>query len=231
MAYYESLGSLPAAMNKAQRRDPLLRRTGAAARQLLRRVERLPRNRRLPALVAALRSFDAELPRKVQAVAERLQKKGLRADKAVEKALMLSLADASITKIKRIGEAHQKGMLRPVGSLGRLGETSDASGEQKPEDVVASMFQGIVCSEGLQSSIAELVGRNEGRDAHDATNIGYDVAQGFAQCHQLQQQPTPPAPPPAPQEQDDSSSLLVPILVGVGALAAVGGVVYFTRKQ
>jgi hypothetical protein len=92
------------------------------------------------------------------------------------------------------------------------------------------MFQGILCSEGLQQQLTDVAGRNEGRDAATATSTGFDVAQGFAQCQTL----TPgSSSTPAPVQQPaatESNPWLVPVAVTVGAVAVLGVTIYFVRK-
>lgn len=227
--HYTHLGLVPSvARPEAERRDALLARTGPAARAVLARINRLPRRKRVAALDRVLSNFDPGLPTRVRRVAEHLHSQGIGVNQAMERALALSLADASIERIKKIGRAYRKGVVLPMGQLGA--ESSEMTEEeQSAGDVVAGMFQGVICSDGLQTSISEMVGRNEGREAYDATNTGYEVAQGFAQCATLQPPATPTTPVPEPQ---DETSLAVPVAVGVGALALAGGVVWFaTRKN
>lgn len=230
--HYTHLGAVPAlAARGTERRDAMLARTGPAARAVMKQIKRLPRSRQVAALDRVLADFDPELPGRVRRVAAHLRGGGMATDAAIERALALSLADASINRIQKIGRAYQGGELMPMGYLGQTPPTapSTTAPEQNAGDVVARMFQGIVCSDGLQRSVADMVGRNEGREAHDATNMGYEVAQGFAQCASL----TPPAPAPVPPTTStDEPSLAVPIAVGIGSIVLAGGVFwYVTRKK
>lgn len=227
--HYTHLGAVPGvAKRSAERRDAMLARTGPAARQILANIKKLPRNQQVAALDRVLADFDPNLPTRVRRVAEHLRGEGMSINEALERAIALSLADASINRIKNLGYAYQQGRVLPMGYLG-LGQTSESSTDQErsSKKVVGDMFQGIVCSDGLQTSVTSLVGRNEGAQAQAATNIGYEVAQGFAQCGA---QAPPPPVPPATQESE-KPSLVGPVLFGMGALVVVGGVVWYTRKK
>lgn len=229
--HYTNLGAVPAVADRSvERRDAMLARTGPAARAVLNRIKRLPRRKQVAALDRVLRDFDPGLPERVRRVAEHLHREGMKVNDAIERALALSLADASINRIQKLGRAYRTGQLLPVGYLGQTPPTTPSStdAEQSAGDVVAGMFQGIVCSEGLQTSVADMVGRSEGREAHDATNTGYEVAQGFAQCSAL----APSTPPvPAPEPEREGTSPAVPIAIGVGALVVVGGAVWYTTRK
>lgn len=229
MTYYTSMGAIPAAARPdAPKRDEMLARTTVAAKRILRQLDRLPQRRRVAALDRVLRNFDATLPERFRRVGRHLKGRGLSTNRAVERALALSLADASIERIKKLGRAYQKGMVMPL--AGGMGAEGDDSEGDSPEETVGKMFQGIVCSEGLQSTVTDMVGRQEGRDAAEATAIGYEVGQGFAMCPA--QQPTPTTPTaPAPSSEEDRPSMVLPIAVGVGALALVGGVVWWTQRD
>lgn len=227
--HYTHLGVVPGvAKADAEKRDALLARTGPAARQILKRIKKLPRKEQVGALDRVLNDFDPGLPTRVRRVAEHLRSEGMSINKSIERALSLSLADASINRIKNLGYAYQRGHVLPMGYLG-LGQTSSSSSdeERSSKKVVADMFQGIVCSDGLQTSVTDLVGRNEGTQAQSATNLGYEVAQGFAQC--ANQAPVPPAPPAT--TESEKPSLVGPVVFGLGALVVVGGVVWYTRKK
>lgn len=228
--HYTHLGAVPAVADRStERRDAMLARTGPAARAVLARLNKLPRSQRAAALDRVLMEFDPSLPGRVRRVAEHLRREGMGVDRAVERALALSLADASINRIKSLGRAYRKGQVLPMGYLGQTPPAAPTQQEQDAGQVVASMFQGIVCSDGLQRSVTDMVGRNEGREAHDATNVGYEVAQGFAQCASLTP-PTPPTPPPS-APRDEGGSVVLPVVVGLGALVAVGGVVWYTKRK
>lgn len=228
--HYTHLGAVPAvAQRSAERRDAMLARTGPAARQILKQIKKLPRRKQVAAMDRVLGRFDPDLPQRVRLVAHHLQSEGMGTNEAVERALALSLADASISKIKQIGVAYRTGTMIPVGALGQDtdGETAE---EKSAGKAIGRMFQGIVCSSDLQRSVTEMVGRKEGQDAHDAANLGYGVAQGVAQCG-MPSSETPPAAPDSDEAASDRSSLLGPVSVGLGALLVVGGVVWYTRKK
>ena len=225
------------AQRSLEQRDPLLAFTGNAARGIMADINRLPRGKRVRALDNVLASFDPMLPGKVRQVATRLRQTGMPTNLAVERAVALSLADASVDKIRSIGEARLAGK-QPVGLYGLgLGQESDTTSETETEEEksakkkVGQMFQGVICSDGVQTAVTDMVGRNQGQDAHAATNLGYEVAQGFAQCANLNQTPTPPTPPTTPPTTQEKPSLAVPIAVGVGALVVVGGFVWYTGRQ
>lgn len=215
-----------------ERRDPLLAFTGNAARGIIQDINRLPHGKRVKALDNVLSSYDRRLPAKVRQVASKLRSEGMSTNMAVERAVALSLADATIDKFRGIGEARRAGQ-PPIGLYGLgLGQDSTTTGETDAETSakkkVGQMFQGIVCADGVQTAVTDLVGRNKGADAAGATNLGYEVAQGFAQCAA----PTPtPTPPTTPTTEEEGSSLAVPIALGVGALVVVGGVVWYTRRK
>lgn len=221
---YTNLGAIPRlATASAERRDPLLAHTGPAARRLMAAVRRYPAAQQVQVLDRALAQFQPGTPQRVRRVATFLRRQGLSTTQAVERALALALADSTMEKIKGIGVAYQHGQLMPMGGLGDEASTSGT----KPEDVVAGMFQGILCSSGLQTTVVDAVGRGEGQDAATATAVGYGVAQGIAQCPTT----TPPATTPAPVSEPERPSLVWPIAMGIGALALVGGVVWVSRKK
>ena len=219
--YYTSLGAAPLFAS-----DPVLARTAPAARALLRSVKRFPRSRQMPALHRAIARLDPDLPARLQRTARHLKRQGMPTSAAVERALTLSLADGTINQLQQIGREYRQGRLRPA-SIAGLGSTSTSS-SPPPEEVVGRMFQGILCSEGLQQQLADLAGRNEGREAATATSTGFDVAQGFAQCQSLTPGATAPAPAPAPAERD--RQWVFPTLVAVGSVAVLGATIYFVRK-
>lgn len=228
--HYTNLGAVPGVADRSvERRDAMLARTGPAARAILKQIRKLPGSQQVAALDRVLANFDPELPMRVRRVAEHLRREGMSVNASIERALALSLADATISRIQKIGRAYRNGELTPVGYLGQTPPTSPAAttAEQNAGDVVARMFQGVVCSDGLQRSVSEMVGRNEGREAHDATNMGYEVAQGFAQCASLTPAAPAPLPPPA---QPESSSLAVPIAIGLGAVVVTGGILWYTTR-
>lgn len=220
---YTNLGAVPQlATRQAERSDLLLRWTGDAARKLMRLVRRYPADQQATRLDQMLAQFDAGLPGKVRQVATRLRADGMGTNLAVERALALSLADSMITRIKNVGMAAQG---RPV-PLSGLGQTSPSTSPDAGQ-ILAQTLQGVVCSQGLQTAITDLVGRNEGRDAASATAVGFGVGSGVAQCGSL----TTPPPPPADPSGDEEGSLAVPIVVGVGVIAAIGGILWWTTRK
>lgn len=237
--HYTSLGAVPAlAKRSVERRDEMLARTGPAARSLMVWARRLPPSERVLALNRVLADFEPGLPMRVQRVAEFLHREGMGTEDAVERALALSLADASIEKIKRLGQAYQGGATLHAEQLGRwlgcvgcagLGQTTTTppATPTDPGAVVGAMFQGIICSDGLKTAVTDAVGRNEGRSAADATTIGFSVGQGMAMCPPG----TAPAPVPDPGPVREERSLALPIAIGVGAIALVGGVAWFTMRK
>lgn len=224
MHMYTHLGAVPRlAKRSRERRDGYLARTGPAARAILHRMNRLPRAQRIAALNQTLNSFQPGLAARVQRVANHLQRSGMTAPAALERAIALSLADASIEKLQDIGRKYRSGSVLPVGGMGLGALGADDAGE-----VFGKMMQGIACSGQLKESTTDVVGRNEGADAANATSIGFEVVRGMALC------PVPPVQEPPslpPAETTEESSSLVPVLIGVGALAAVGGVVYFATRK
>lgn len=225
---YTNLGAVPQfATRQAERNDLLLRWTGDAARKLMRLVRRYPAEQQAAQLDRMLAQFDGGLPSKVRQVATRLRTEGMSTNLAVERALALSLADSMITRIKNVGMAAQQGRQVPLAGLGQTTPSSSPNAGQ----IFGQTLQGIVCSQGLQAAITDLVGRNEGRDAANATAVGFGVGSGVAQCGSLTT--PPPAPPVETQDegQDEGMSLLVPIVVGVGAIGAIGGILWWTTRK
>lgn len=224
MHLYTNLGAVPSiATRSREQSDPLLAHTGPAARRLMAVVRRYPADRQVQVLDRALDGFQPGTAARVRRVASHLRRQGMSTNQAVERALALSLADSMMEYLQRVGRAHQRGELLPVGGLGETGDD-----EMKPEDVVVGMVQGVLCSQGLQQTITDAVGRSEGQDAATATAVGYGVAQGIAQCPPG----TTPAPaPPPPPPETRGPSLVLPIAVGVGALALVGGIVWMAQRK
>lgn len=224
MNRYTHLGAVPRlAARSRERRDGFLARTGPAARAVLHRVNQLPRGRRIAALNQALNDFRPGLAPLVRRVANHLQRSGMVAPAALERAIALSLADASIEKFQDIGRGYREGTVLPVGGMGLGALGADSAGE-----VFGKMMQGIACSPQLKESTTDVVGRNEGADAASATSIGFEVVRGMSFCPVPPPEESPAAPP---SEATEESSSLVPVLIGVGALAAVGGVVYFATRK
>jgi hypothetical protein len=222
MMHYTSLGAVPAiAHRKNERRDALLARTGPAARAVLRHINKLPRDQRVPELNRVLADLDPGAPARMHRVSEFLRRQGLSVSDAVERALALTLADASIEHFKRVGRRHRSGMQ----SMGSLGDSTTTGLGQDAGTVVGGMIQGLTCTPALRDSIAAMVGREEGREAHDATVTGFDAARAMSMC------PTTPEVPLPPPEEPSGPSLVVPVLIGVGALVFAGGVVWYTGRK
>jgi len=210
-------------------------RTRAAADALLAWMRTQPVDQGLPRLLEALRRFDSRLPDRVMRVATTLRARGMGLQPAVREAIARALADSSIDRIQAIGKAARAGM--PVSGLG-LGQTTSTtpttSSSTDPGQAILNMFRGIVCSNSTSNSIADLVGKTQGADAHTATTTGIAVAQGAAQCSQLNQPatttpttPTPDTTTPAPATSSPFLSYGVPLLV----LGGVVAVAYFAIKR
>lgn len=243
--YYTDLGAVPSFTTPMwEESDPILRHTGRAAKQFLKAIKRkYARSERAAEMNRILAKYEPTLPARLNRVAHFLKSKGMSTEKAVEKALMLSLADATSTKVQQMGHAYRRGQLRPAGLMrrrygdgggdyagghwwGALGETAASSGPS-PEEVVGNMFKGVVCSDALQASFSDVAGRNEGRDAASATNMGFDLAQGFAQCQPAEL----PAPASLPESGDDEgTNWILPVGLAVGGLAVLGGVIFFMKR-
>lgn len=217
--YYSGLGSA----STANRRDEMLRRTSAAASKLLRGS---------PAqLDAALSKLDPALPgnfRKITAYIQRTR--GWPVAKAAHEALTLALADAMIAHFQRLGQKAMtesdptalSGKLIGVMGLGSLGS-------DPPERVIENLARGIACSRGLQTTTSTLTGREQGRTAADATSVGFEVARAFATCPE--ESPSTPLPPAQAEVHDDSMSIIVPVAIGVGVLAILGGAIWYTSRS
>lgn len=220
---YTSLGVVPSiAQRSNEKRDALLARTGPAARAILRSINALPRDQRLPELNRVLADFDPAAPERMHRVSEHLRSGGMGINEAVERALALTLADASIEHFKTIGRRQHRGELY---SLGALGDSTTTTEGQDAGAVVGALIQGLTCSPTMRDSISALVGQNEGREAYDATRTGFDAARAMSMC------PTTPEVPTVPLPETTAPSILVPVLVGVGALVLAGGVVWYARKR
>lgn len=204
--------------------DPLVARTSAAAREILARVRRLPVAHRAAEIDRAMASFEGGLDRKVRILAQRLAKRGMSAEAAIERAMSLGLADATVSRVHRIGKAYQRGEVLPLPhvleGLGQLGQDAGAVAEQ--------MFRGVLCAPELSSTLTSVAGKQGGQEASLATGIGFGVARGVASC------PSAPAPVPVepmPTDTDEGRNLYLPIALGIGVLAAVGGIVWFTQQN
>lgn len=215
ISHYTDLGLVPAVAGRSsESRDALLAHTGAAARSILRGVKRLPRRHRLSELDRVMSSFNPALPTRMHKVTEFLHRQGMPVDMAVERALTLSLADASIEKVKEIGARYAAGEGYPLG----LGATSSEES--------STMMERIACSPVISSTTTDMVGRKEGADAAGLTRLGFEVLRNVAAC--------PPGTvqvPLPPSERTEESSPLVPIVVGLGGLAAVGAIVWFATRR
>jgi hypothetical protein len=221
-----ALAGLAHAPRSAERRDPLLKLTGTAARRILTSLRSLPVEQRVAELNRVLASVDAGLPDRVRSVAAYLARSGMNADLAVERAVALLLADVNIDRFTAMGEQYRRGA--PVQGLGQTTTTPTTPQGQDAAQVAGSVTQGIACSTELRNAIVDLVGRNQGRSAADATTIGLEVGRGIANCQSLQPTVQPLPPPPAPPAE---SSMMWPLIIGIGSLAVVGGVVFLMRKR
>lgn len=222
--HYTQLGAVPAVASRAaERRDLLLAHTGPAARAMLWRINRLPRAQRVPELNRVLAQFGAGLPTRMHRTVEFLHREGMSVGAAVERGLALSLADATIERAKKLGQQARDGQLFPLsGGLGAETTEGESAG-----NVAAKMFQGIACSTDVAAATTDLVGRNEGADAAGATEIGFAVARGAALCPPGS---APPPPGPWPAEQEERGSAL-PLILGLGAAVAIGGVAWFMMAR
>lgn len=223
--YTQHLGAVPAmARRDRERQDPMLAHTGHAARRLLQAIKRRPASQQRRALDRVLADYDPLLPTEVNRLAAKLRRQGASVEYAVERALALALADATVRRARGVGERFVRGEGTPVGGLGGFGGLGDEAA-----DVVAGMAQGIACSTGLRDQTATMVGMEEGADAANATRLGFEILRGVSQCPAGT---TPVPPPPPPEPEPEGRSPVVPIVVGIGVLAAVGGVAWFmTRKK
>lgn len=156
----------------------MLAHTGTAAREVLRAVKKYPRSQQPAALDRALANSDRKLPSEVRRLAAILRRRGAEADYAVERALALALADATVRRMKATGRLYQRGGGYPMGGLG-----------DEAADIVGGVAQGIACSTGVRDQTATMVGMEEGADAAGATRLGFELLRGVSMC---------PAPTPAP---------------------------------
>lgn len=208
------------------RSDALLRQTRRTARAIMRDIRKLPKAERMPRLYEALSSYEPSLPAKVKAVANTLHRRGASLNEAVERALTLSLADASIDRMRRLGEQVAAG--RPGASgLGSLGSLAGA------EDDLKDLAVSVACSEELQRTAAEKAGESQGTKAYNATLLGFKAASSAVKCPEGTKQDLtkpPPSPPTKPQDGDEMS-LAVPIIVGVSVLGLAGVAIWYMRTQ
>jgi len=215
------LGAVPSiAKRSAERGNAMLAHTGHAARKILHAIRKYPRAQRPAALNRALAATDPKLPGEVRRLAASLRAKGAGIGYALERALTLALADSTVRQIKGAGRLYQRGGGYPMGGLGGLGDEAG--------DIVGGIAQGVACSTGIRDQTARMVGMEEGADAAGATTLGFEILRGMSQC------PTTPAPVPVPPPDPtpESSSMVVPVMIGVGTLIAVGGVAWIvTRKK
>jgi hypothetical protein len=214
---YSGLGQ---ATTPTRRRDEMLRHTSAAASKLLRYS---------PAqLNAALAKLDIALPANVRKVAAYIHRtRGWPMDRATHEALTLALADALIARFQTLGQRMMEG--DSVSLSGRLVGLGGL-GSDPPERVIENLARGIACSRGLQTTTTDLTGREQGRTAADATNVGFEVARAFATCPE--EGPSTPLPPAQAEVRgDDSMSIIVPVAIGVGVLAVLGGAIWYTTRR
>lgn len=212
------------ALRRREKRDPLLWWTGRASRAILAKINRLPRDQRAPELRRVLAQYDPELPALVQRIAARLYSQGMPLNGAVERAVALGLADATVERFQRFGRARMANELYPIGGLGETApQTPEGDDASK---IVGDMIRGIACSDGLKESVSDMVGTRRGADAAQASTIGFEVVKGAAQCSALE-----PIPPAAAAPETREASYVLPLVVGIGVLAVVGGVFWYTRKK
>jgi hypothetical protein len=212
------------ARRRAEKRDPLLWWTGRASRAILAKIGKLPRDQRAAELRRVLAQYEPELPAQVQRIASRLHRGGMPLNGAVERAVALGLADATAERFQRFGRARMANEIYPVGGLGDVApETQEG---REAGEIAGDMFRGIACSDGLKESVSDMVGTSRGADAAQAATIGFEVVKGTAQCSALE-----PIPDAAAAADTREGSLVVPLVVGIGALAVVGGVVLYMRKR
>jgi hypothetical protein len=118
-------------------------------------------------------------------------------------------------------------MANEIYPVGGLGETDPETQEgREAGEIAGDMFRGIACSDGLKESVSDMVGTSRGADAAQAATIGFEAVKATAQCSALE-----PIPDAAAAADTREGSLVVPLVVGIGALAVVGGVVLYMRKQ
>lgn len=205
-----------------ERSDPLLRRTHKAARAIMRDVRKLPKSERLARLDAALSSYDRALPGKVKAVANTLYRNGANLNEAVERALTLSLADASIDRVRRLGEQVSSQSVEGLGAIGLSGA----------EDDLKDLFTSVACSQELRRTASEKAGESQGSKAYNATLVGFKAAESVVNCPERSQTDlTKPPPTPPPEPKDDGMSIGVPIVVGVTVLGLAGVGIWYMRTQ
>lgn len=177
-------------------------------------------------LYEALASYDPTLPAKVRAVADTMHRRGAPLHRAVEKALTLSLADASIDRMRRIGEQVMTGRAGASG-LGALGALSGA------EDDLKDLAVSVACSEELQKTASEKAGESQGTKAYNATLLGFKAAKSTVKCPERTEEDLTKPPPthPSPKPEDDELSIAVPVIVGVGVLGLAGVAIWYMRTQ
>lgn len=207
-----------------EKKDPLLWWTGRTSRAVLARIKKLPRGKRAAELRRVLGQYNPELPELVKQVASRLHAKGMPLNAAVERAVAIGLADATVDRFEMIGRGRREDNFYPGGGLGNVApETSEGQDAGK---IIGDMMRGIACSDGLKESVSDMVGKQRGADAAQASTMGFETVKGMAQCTSIE--PIPPAPP---AEESRQGSILLPVVVGIGALAVVGGVVLYNANK
>jgi hypothetical protein len=183
----------------------------------MREVKKRPARDQVSALTRILADYDARLPAEVSRAASELHRKGAEADRAVERALTLALADSSIRQLESSGRLYGQRGGYPMGLAG-LGASAS--------DIMARMTQGIACSSAARDTATTMVGRERGSEAADWTRLGFEVVGGAAQCPPGVEVPLEPIPEPRER------SSVMPIVMGAGVLAAVAGVAWVvTRKK
>ena len=203
--------------------DPLLNHARRGASAVVRLLKSVPPAQRIAELDRVLAQQDPALPQRVRATANRLAKRGMTADAAVQEALARSLADHTITYYKSLGRRGERG------ALGQTPTAPQTTQGQSAGQVVQGVIGGVACSSTLQNAIADHVGKNEGTTGHDAVTTGFAIASGVAGgCQPTTPTATTPTPPPPPPPS--RMSAVVPLLIGAGIVLAVGVVVVKTGR-
>lgn len=223
MHHYSGLGAVGAS-------DPLMARTRLAARTVLKKVEREAPGDKLAELNRGLAAFDPSLPGKLQRVFAHLVERGRDPNAALEEALARTLADSIIERYKLVGQAALRGQRLSVDTVTSI---SGLAGLGSVGSDIAKFFGSVArstaCSDGVRSLTTDLVGRSEGRGAATATDVGFEVTRGVTRCRQPGAGPAAPGAP-FPTEEPRRFPW-TPVLIGVGALAVVGGVVFVAARK
>jgi hypothetical protein len=203
------------------------------------KVQRLPAEQRLDALQSTLYDIDSDLPARVQrafrAIVQR--KRGfVSSDNALLEALTIALADTGITQAQIVGLVAMKRGRRAAtefaqrlvsgGAMSGLG----ASAGKTALRITGAIAQGVACSQGAATLATDIVGRSQGRTAADATAIGTEVLRGVARCPGSRA-PLPQESAPPPPEVPRRGFPWLPVVIGVGALGAVGVAMWAMKRK